>query len=144
MERTAFFIGAGGGIFEMDVPDADSMARERWDQQIEKGELRELDPDQVRWDEYTYGADKNDKPLVSRRLVLVTPDDDTPAKPARSSKPPKAAPAKPPKAAKVKTPAAPPAEDDAARAGLLAQAKDLGIDVDPTLSIEDLTAAIGV
>ena len=97
-EETVVCLGSGGGYIELDVPAEGSPQRERFDEQIEKGELRIVSADSVRWEESQYGEDKDGKKLSSKRLVPV---DGEPAKKVAGKKvaatsPPKDGPVDPP------------------------------------------------
>ncbi len=54
MAATVFVRGAGGTIFEMDVPAEGSMARETWDGRLAKGELQIVD--EAHWVEHADGT----------------------------------------------------------------------------------------
>lgn len=72
---------ASGVLFEMDVPAEGTMARERFDQQVAKGDLS-LVADPVCWVEVPLGVDGKGNAMVARKLVLAAPagsDDESPA-----------------------------------------------------------------
>ncbi|HQY16226.1 MAG TPA: hypothetical protein PLQ10_15985 [Ilumatobacteraceae bacterium] len=54
MAATVFVRGAGGTIFEMDVPTEGTMARETWDGRLAKGELQIVD--EAHWVEHADGT----------------------------------------------------------------------------------------
>ena len=83
MADTIIVRGAGGTIFEFDVPAEGSHAFERFDAQLKSGELTEV---RAEWVERVYGADKDGRPLVSRHLVEVTDESPVPAKKAARAK----------------------------------------------------------
>lgn len=69
---------ASGVLFEMDVPAEGTMARERFEQQVAKGDLS-LVSDPVCWVEVPLGVDGKGNTMVARKLVLAAPagfDDD--------------------------------------------------------------------
>ena len=51
---TVYVLGSGGTLFEMDVPAEGSMAREKWDGRLSKGELQIVD--EAHWVEHADGT----------------------------------------------------------------------------------------
>lgn len=72
---TAYVRGAGGAIFEMDIPTA-GMALERWEAALEKGELTIVD--HAHWVERGDGS----------KYLVAGPGDHAPAAKKRSAKKP--------------------------------------------------------
>lgn len=85
MPATIIVRGAGGSLFELDLPEDGTMAKERLDQQIARGDLA-IVTDPVKWVEVPFGVDPKGETTFARHLVLDVPDPDadpaTPAPPA--------------------------------------------------------------
>jgi hypothetical protein len=103
MPATIIVRSAGGSLFELDVPEDGTMAKERLDQQIERDDLA-IVTDPVKWVEVPFGIDAKGETTFSRHLVLDVPDPDV-------------------------DPAAPPAEVELTAEGLAALTRDQLVEV---------------
>jgi hypothetical protein len=84
MPPTIIVRAPGGALFELDVPADGTMAKERLDQQIERGDLA-IVTDPVKWVEVPFGVDAKGETTFARHLVVDLPapePDPDPAPPA--------------------------------------------------------------
>lgn len=82
MPATIIVRAPSGSLFELDLPEDGTMAKERLDQQIERGDLA-IVTDPVKWIEVPFGVDPKGVTTFARHLVLDVPEPATdPAPPA--------------------------------------------------------------
>lgn len=85
MADTVFVRGAGGAIFQMDVP-TNPHQREAWDAKLERGELVVIPDADVEATTRVVGRDKAGNDEIVTTFTLRTPSTDSDPEPARSGR----------------------------------------------------------